>query len=58
MPDWLDLPTLKQVNDRMLVQMDAADIAHPNLYGATPAELRKKILLYHAARNRKRSRKT
>lgn len=58
MPDWLDLPTLSQVNDRMLAELEGGEATHPNLYPAIPDELKQEISLYHAARNRRRNQTT
>lgn len=51
-PDWLDLPTKKQINDRELegIGVDEGDmLPYPSYYKG----LKDKLRLYNAARNRK-----
>jgi len=53
-PDWLDLPTVKEANDRLLAETCKGRASHPNLYASATRESRKQISLYHAARNRRK----
>lgn len=51
-PDWLDLPTKKEVNDRELRELGLQEgdtLAYPSYYQG----LKTKLRLYNAARNRK-----
>lgn len=51
-PDWLELPTKKQINDRELNEIglnDGDELPYPSYYKG----LKDKLRLYNAARNRK-----
>ena len=57
LPDWCDLPMLKELNDRQLAEMGLKDgemLPHPSF----DYDMRDQLRLYHAAKTRARQKKT